>query len=97
MADGLATLARPRWDINHVLAYGQSLAMGYEGTEVAEWFNTKTDPEIAQAVAQAVAEARTPVANAIDAPPQYAPLSQQAQPPGDYTQPVPRHGSPGQH
>lgn len=31
MADGLATLARPRWDINHVLAYGQSLAMGYEG------------------------------------------------------------------
>ena len=68
-----------------------------DSAEVAEWFNTKTDPEIAQAVAQAVAEARTPVANAIDAPPQYAPLSQQAQPPGDYTQPVPRHGSPGQH
>ena len=47
-------------------------------------------------ITQAVAEARTPVAGAIDAPPQYAPLSQQAQPPGDYTQPVPRHGAPGQ-
>jgi hypothetical protein len=66
-----------------------------DSAEVAEWFNTKTDPEIAQAVAQAVAEARTPVQGAIDSPPQYAPLSQQAQPPTpDYGQP--RHGSPGQ-
>jgi len=62
-----------------------------DSAEVAEWFNTKTDPEIAQAVAQAVAEARTPVQGVIDPPPQYAPLSQQAQPPTvDYGQP--RHG-----
>jgi hypothetical protein len=27
----LAALARPTWDVNHVIAYGQSLAMGYEG------------------------------------------------------------------
>ncbi|MCW2521277.1 MAG: rane protease subunit, stomatin/prohibitin, partial [Mycobacterium sp.] len=70
-----------------------------DSAEVAEWFNTKTDPEIAQAVAQAVAEARTPVSGAIDAPPQYAPLSQQAQPPAtDYLQQpsAPRHGNPGQ-
>ena len=68
-----------------------------DSAEVAEWFNTKTDPEIAQAVAQAVAEARTPVSGSIDAPPQYAPLSQQAQPPAtDYAQPpqTSRHGSP---
>ena len=32
-----------------------------DSAEVAEWFNTQTDPEIAQAVAAAVAEARTPV------------------------------------
>jgi hypothetical protein len=67
-----------------------------DSAEVAGWFDTKTDPEIAQAVAQAVAEARTPVTSAIDAPPQYAPLSQQTQDPGEYTQPVPRHGAPGQ-
>ena len=71
-----------------------------DSAEVAEWFNTKTDPEIAQAVAQAVAEARTPVAGSLDAPPQYAPLSQQAQPPAtDYSrqQPPPgRHGAAGQ-
>ncbi|KGI68130.1 SPFH/Band 7/PHB domain protein [Mycolicibacterium rufum] len=68
-----------------------------DSAEVAEWFNTQTDPEIAQAVAQAVAEARTPVAGSLDAPPQYPPLSQQAQPPAtDYTQPpasAPRHGA----
>jgi hypothetical protein len=66
-----------------------------DSAEVAEWFNTKSDPEIAQAVAQAVAEARTPVPGSIDAPPQYAPLSQQAQPPAnDYSQPpAPRHGN----
>jgi regulator of protease activity HflC (stomatin/prohibitin superfamily) len=68
-----------------------------DSAEVAEWFNTKSDPEIAQAVAQAVAEARTPGSSAIDGPPQYAPLSQQAQPPAvDYSQPpAPRHGSAG--
>ncbi|MGH3580861.1 MAG: SPFH domain-containing protein, partial [Mycobacterium sp.] len=65
-----------------------------DSAEVAEWFNTKTDPEIAQAVAQAVAEARTPVSGAIDATRQYAPLSQQAQSPVvDYGQQAPRHGS----
>src|SRR6476619_7402451 len=68
--------------------------------EVAEWFNTQTDPEIAQAVAAAVAEARTPVSSAIDPPPQYPPLSQQQQPPSDYAQqlpppPRPRHGATG--
>ncbi|OPX11226.1 SPFH domain-containing protein [Mycobacterium sp. AT1] len=63
-----------------------------DSDEVAGWFDTKTDPEIAQAVAQAVAEARTPVAGAL---PQYAPLSQQAQPPAnDYSQPpASRHGN----
>jgi hypothetical protein len=66
-----------------------------DSAEVAEWFNTKSDPEIAQAVAQAVAEARTPVQGAIDGTPQYAPLSQQAQPPAnDYSQPTSsRHGN----
>jgi hypothetical protein len=69
-----------------------------DSAEVAEWFNTKTDPEIAQAVAQAVAEARTPVPGILDPAPQYAPLSQQAQPPAtDYSQPqqqpAPRHGA----
>jgi hypothetical protein len=68
-----------------------------DSAEVAEWFNTKTDPEIAQAVAAAVAEARTPVQGMVDPAPQYAPLSQQAQPPTmDYGQPSPRHGAPGQ-
>ncbi len=70
-----------------------------DSDEVAEWFNTQTDPEIAQAVAQAVAEARTPVAGTLDPPPQYLPLSQQTQPPvTDYSQPQspPRHGAPGQ-
>ena len=37
-----------------------------------------------QAVAKAEAEARTPVAGAIDPPPQYPPLSQQPQPPPTY-------------
>jgi len=27
----LAAVARPTWDINHVIAYGQSLALGWEG------------------------------------------------------------------
>jgi regulator of protease activity HflC (stomatin/prohibitin superfamily) len=59
-----------------------------DSEEVADWFNTQTDPEIAQAVAAAVADARAPVQGAIPAVPvdplpamQYPPLSQQAQPP----------------
>ena len=67
-----------------------------DSAEVAEWFNTQTDPEIAQAVAQAVAEARTPVAGTIDPPPRYAPLSQQQQPPSDYPSP-PRGDGGGAH
>ena len=59
-----------------------------DSDEVAEWFNTQTDPAIAQAVAKAEAEARVPVAGAIDPPPMYPPLSQQRQPPAtDYSQP----------
>jgi hypothetical protein len=65
-----------------------------DSAEVAEWFNTKTDPEIAQAVAAAVAEARTPVSGAIDPPALYPPLSQQQQPPSDYAQQPP---PPGRH
>ena len=66
-----------------------------DSAEVADWFNTQTDPEIAQAVAQAVAEARTPVAGSLGSGTQYPPLSQQAQPPAtDYTQQAaPRHGA----
>jgi hypothetical protein len=37
--------------------------------EVAEWFNTQTDPEIARAVALAEAEARKPVQQPGFAPP----------------------------
>ena len=33
-----------------------------DSDEVAEWFTTQTDPEIAQAVAKAEADAREPVA-----------------------------------
>src|SRR6185312_6625233 len=67
-----------------------------DSDEVAEWFNTQTDPAIAQAVAKAEAEARIPVAGAIDPPPLYPPLSQQSQPPAtDYSRqappPPPRH------
>ena len=36
---------------------------------MAEWFNTQTDPEIAQAVARAEAEARKPVQQPGFAPP----------------------------
>ena len=70
-----------------------------DSDEVADWFNTQTDPEIAQAVAEAVAEARTPVAG-LDGPRQYPPLTQQSQPDAtDYSKqkaPAPRHGSPEQ-
>jgi regulator of protease activity HflC (stomatin/prohibitin superfamily) len=58
-----------------------------DSEEVAEWFTTQTDPEIARAVAKAEAEARAPVQGAIPGVPpppepmQYPPLSQQIQPP----------------
>jgi len=70
-----------------------------DSAEVAAWFNTQTDPEIAQAVAKAEAEARKPVAGAIDPPPQYPPLSQQQQPPSAYSQPPPppNRGDGGAH
>jgi hypothetical protein len=59
-----------------------------DSAEVAEWFNTQTDPAIAQAVAKAEADARSPSGiSAIPAAPeedplppmQYPPLSQQRQ------------------
>jgi hypothetical protein len=58
-----------------------------DSAEVADWFNTQTDPEIAQAVAAAVADARSSGVDAISAPVdppppmQYPPLSQQSQTP----------------
>jgi len=68
-----------------------------DSDEVKDWFNTQTDPEIAQAVAAAVADARSSDLSAIAAPTpdplpqmQYPPLSQQSylsEPSG------PRHGS----
>lgn len=55
-----------------------------DSAEVADWFNTQTDPELAQAVAAAVADARSTDVTAISPPPadplppmQYPPLSQQ--------------------
>src|SRR6201988_1189436 len=42
-----------------------------DSAEVAAWFDTQTDPEIARAVAKAEAEARAPGAGAMDPPPQY--------------------------
>jgi regulator of protease activity HflC (stomatin/prohibitin superfamily) len=72
-----------------------------DSAEVADWFNTQTDPEIAQAVAAAVADARSSDLSAIPAAPasplqmQYPPLSQQDQQPTQYQQPQgPRHGDP---
>ena len=72
-----------------------------DSAEVADWFNTQTDPEIAQAVAAAVADARSSDLSAIPAVPasplamQYPPLSQQEQQPTQYQQPQgPRHGDP---
>jgi regulator of protease activity HflC (stomatin/prohibitin superfamily) len=72
-----------------------------DSAEVADWFNTQTDPEIAQAVAAAVADARSSDLSAIPAAPasplamQYPPLSQQEQQPTQYQQPQgPRHGDP---
>jgi regulator of protease activity HflC (stomatin/prohibitin superfamily) len=70
-----------------------------DSAEVAEWFTTQTDPEIARAVAAAVADARTPVDGTIAPAPEYPPLTQQQPPPSAYAQPPPpappgpRHGS----
>jgi regulator of protease activity HflC (stomatin/prohibitin superfamily) len=70
-----------------------------DSDEVAGWFDTKTDPAIAQAVARAEAEARTsvPPLGAVPdaiAPParSYPPLSEQQAPPAD-PQYAPRHGN----
>ena len=59
-----------------------------DSEEVAEWFTTRTDPAIAQAVAKAEADARAPVPSALGAAPttaapapmQYPPLSEQEPP-----------------
>ena len=77
-----------------------------DSKEVADWFTTQTDPAIAQAVAKAEAEARSPVPTGITpsySTPQYPPLSQQTQPSAtDFlqqpsappaAQPAPRHGA----
>ncbi|APE15219.1 MULTISPECIES: SPFH domain-containing protein [Mycolicibacterium] len=70
--------------------------------EVADWFDTQTDPAIAQAVAKAEAEARAtvPAVGAAPVPPpqqitppvSYPPLSEQQAPPAD-AQYAPRHTS----
>src|SRR6478735_5013894 len=65
-----------------------------DSAEVAAWFDTQTDPEIARAVAKAEAEARTSVPGAIEPPPQYPPLSQQQQPPPAYAPPPAPHAPP---
>ncbi|MFN8033443.1 MAG: SPFH domain-containing protein [Mycobacterium sp.] len=69
-----------------------------DSDEVKDWFNTQTDPEIAQAVAAAVADARSSDVGAITAGPaeplppmQYPPLSQQQSYPPEPS--GPRHGS----
>ena len=77
-----------------------------DSKEVADWFTTQTDPAIAQAVAKAEAEARSPVTTGITpsySTPQYPPLSQQTQPsatdflqqpgPPPAARPAPRHGA----
>ncbi|OBF88213.1 hypothetical protein A5790_25055 [Mycobacterium sp. 852002-51152_SCH6134967] len=58
--------------------------------EVADWFNTETDPEIARAVAKAEAEARTSVDGPapINAPPSFPGIGQQ-------TNPAPQDREPG--
>ncbi|KDE97479.1 hypothetical protein Y900_000675 [Mycolicibacterium aromaticivorans JS19b1 = JCM 16368] len=74
-----------------------------DAAEVADWFDTQTDPAIAQAVAKAEAEARATVSpvGAAPIPPQpqiaapavsYPPLSEQQAPPAD-PQYAPRQGS----
>jgi regulator of protease activity HflC (stomatin/prohibitin superfamily) len=76
---------------------GHAAASEDDSAEVADWFNTQTDPAIARAVAAAVADARSsdirPIGGAAPAPPprpmQYPPLSQQQQEPWG-----PRHESP---
>ena len=68
-----------------------------DADEVADWFSTQTDPAIAQAVAKAEAEARTPVQQ-----PGYS-APRQAVPPAAPTQPIEARQTPeidpsaGQH
>ncbi|KUI29573.1 hypothetical protein AU196_04420 [Mycobacterium sp. IS-1742] len=57
-----------------------------DSDEVADWFSTETDPAIAQAVAKAEAEARTPVEG--------PGVLSATEPPGQLS--APRHGSPDQ-
>jgi hypothetical protein len=64
-----------------------------DSDEVAEWFNTQTDPAIAQAVAKAEAEARVPVQGPGYTPPEiHAPTQPQPQQLGG-----PPPGAPGAH
>ena len=72
-----------------------------DADEVADWFNTQTDPEIARAVAKAEAEARASVQQpGYSAPP---PLPAPPVPPAPPTQPLEAHQTPeidppaGQH
>ncbi|MBJ7462123.1 MAG: SPFH/Band 7/PHB domain protein [Mycolicibacterium sp.] len=60
-----------------------------DAEEVADWFNTQTDPEIAQAVARAEAEARKPISPmgsepraSVEAPTQSQALNAPTSPPG---------------
>jgi regulator of protease activity HflC (stomatin/prohibitin superfamily) len=48
-----------------------------DSEDVAGWFTTQTDPAIAEAVAKAEADARTPVDTGLTAPPRLAERSQQ--------------------
>ena len=61
-----------------------------DADEVADWFSTQTDPAIAQAVAKAEAEARTPVAGPGYSPPSLNPAP--PAPPAGATAPIARDG-----
>jgi len=67
--------------------------------EVADWFTTRTDPDIAMAVAKAEAEARTPVQGPgyTPPPPLSPPPLSPPPPPGAITAPVTRDGGGGAH
>ncbi|MGK2879288.1 MAG: SPFH domain-containing protein [Mycobacterium sp.] len=65
-----------------------------DSDEVADWFTTKTDPVIAQAVAKAEADARAPVDGVLPPPRQYPPLTQQVQTTTqNYAEQESRHGA----
>jgi hypothetical protein len=64
-----------------------------DADEVADWFSTQTDPAIAQAVAKAEAEARTPVQGpGYPAAASLNPPPPQAAPPPGVTAPIARDG-----